>query len=84
MFVRKEKPGGSRFVWLELSTREIRRWREKDTDLIREAERMVLIEGLKRKSVEYIIGGAGDLMLTHGFIDRLQKNYPDVTENSMS
>lgn len=70
--------GTSSGITVELSSREVEQWHEKDWGKIEEAERRALTNGLKQNKTEYFIKGAGDQMLDHGTIKSLQAKYPDV------
>ena len=76
-------PGDSSGINIEISSREVRQWRERDAQKVQEIERFALIEGLKQNKRDYFIKGAGDLFLDHGSIQGLQQKYPDVTKESI-
>jgi hypothetical protein len=78
-----EKHGGGP-VYVELSSHEVNAWREPDWDKRKEAEQYALIHGLKKNKAEYVIKGAGSLILDRGTIQQLQQKYPDVTEDSVA
>lgn len=79
-----KNPGESTGINVELSSREVEQWRNKDWQKIAEAERYALIHALQQGKTCYFIKGAGDLFLDHGTTAQLQAKYPDVTSESVA
>jgi hypothetical protein len=75
---------GGVYVRVEISSRDISNWRAKQYWVVEEAQKTALVHGLRHGLTKYIISGPNDApMMDMGYVEDLQKRYPDVTANSI-